>query len=125
MSWSHDEAAQRMGMPVHEILAVAEVGDCHVVTTHDGQRTVVTADGATEPYVEPVPDEDDEPGVDADGDGVVDDTNGDGAPDGTAEQVLAWVGDDAGRAATALATEQARDRPRSVLTAQLEKLVGE
>jgi hypothetical protein len=58
MSWSIDEAAQVMGMPPHEVLAVAEVGDCHVVTTHDGQHTLVTAEGKTSPLNEesaPVP----------------------------------------------------------------------
>lgn len=45
MSWSIDEAAQVMGMAPHEVLAVAEVGDCHVVTTHDGQHTLVTEEG--------------------------------------------------------------------------------
>lgn len=45
MSWSIDEAAQVMGMAPHEVLAVAEVGDYHVVTTHDGQHTLITKDG--------------------------------------------------------------------------------
>ncbi|SEB43515.1 hypothetical protein SAMN04489727_1720 [Amycolatopsis tolypomycina] len=45
MSWSIDEAAQVMGMAPHEVLAVAEVGDYHVVTTHDGQHTLVTEEG--------------------------------------------------------------------------------
>ncbi|RSD26354.1 hypothetical protein [Amycolatopsis eburnea] len=45
MTWSLDQAARVMGMPVHEVLAVAEVGNAHVVTTHDGQHTVITSDG--------------------------------------------------------------------------------
>lgn len=67
---------------------------------------------------EPEPDGDD-PGGDADEDG---------APpaeldiDGTAQQVLAWVGDDPDRAEEALAAEQAKDKPRSTLVKQLEKL---
>lgn len=52
------------------------------------------------------------------------DVDGDGVPDGTAAQILEWVGDDPGRAERALAAESARDRPRTVLTAALEKLVG-
>lgn len=44
--------------------------------------------------------------------------------EGTAAYVLAWVGDDPERAADALAAEQARDKPRSTLVKQLQKLVG-
>ena len=53
---------------------------------------------------------------------------GDGAggevPDGTADDVLGWVGDDPGRAAQALAVEEGRDHPRSTLVAKLRKAVG-
>lgn len=42
--------------------------------------------------------------------------------DGTATDVLSWVGDDPERAAEALAVEQAKDKPRSTLVKQLEKL---
>ena len=42
--------------------------------------------------------------------------------DGTAVDVLDWVGDDPERAAEALAAEQAKDKPRSTLVKQLEKL---
>ncbi|MGW4784226.1 hypothetical protein [Streptomyces sp. NPDC004230] len=41
---------------------------------------------------------------------------------GTAADVLAWVGDDPERAETALEQEQAKDRPRSTLVKQLEKI---
>lgn len=44
--------------------------------------------------------------------------------DGTAADVLAWVGDAPERAAEALAAEQAKDKPRSTLVKQLEKLAG-
>lgn len=40
----------------------------------------------------------------------------------TAADVLDWVGDDPERAAEALAAEQAKDKPRSTLVKQLEKL---
>ncbi|MFJ5973517.1 hypothetical protein [Streptomyces sp. NPDC093060] len=43
---------------------------------------------------------------------------------GTAADVLAWVGDDPERAAEALEAEQAKDKPRSTLVKQMEKLVG-
>jgi hypothetical protein len=55
-----------------------------------------------------------EPAVDVDGDGV---------PDGTAAQVLAWVDSDPDRAALALAAEQHRQPPRSTVVAALEKLI--
>lgn len=41
-------------------------------------------------------------------------------PEGTANEVLDWVGDDPARAQQALAAEQARDKPRSTLIAKLE-----
>ncbi len=44
--------------------------------------------------------------------------------DATAPDVLAWVGDDPERAAEALEAEQAKDKPRSTLVKQLEKLAG-
>jgi hypothetical protein len=44
--------------------------------------------------------------------------------DGTAADVLAWVGEDPDRAEEALAAEQAKDRPRSTLVKQLEKLAA-
>lgn len=42
--------------------------------------------------------------------------------DANAADVLAWVGDDPERAEEALASEQAKDKPRSTLVKQLEKL---
>lgn len=50
------------------------------------------------------------------------DVNGDGVPDGTAKDVLAWVGDDPARASLALEAEGRRETPRKTLTAELEKL---
>ncbi|MGW0626429.1 hypothetical protein [Streptomyces sp. NPDC002758] len=41
-----------------------------------------------------------------------------------AADVLAWAGEDPERAAEALAAEQAKDKPRSTLVKQLEKLAG-
>lgn len=42
----------------------------------------------------------------------------------TAAEVLAWVGEDPGRAGEAMAAEEARDKPRSTLIKQLAKLNG-
>ena len=52
------------------------------------------------------------------------DVNGDGVPDGTAKDVLGWVGDDPARATLALQAENAREKPRSVLVATLQKVAG-
>jgi hypothetical protein len=46
-------------------------------------------------------------------------------PDGTTEEVLAWVGDDKARAQKALDKEQKDDSPRVTLVEPLEKLVEE
>ncbi|MFD5509020.1 hypothetical protein ACFWIB_14755 [Streptomyces sp. NPDC127051] len=43
----------------------------------------------------------------------------------TAADILAWVGEDSERAAEALAAELAKDKPRSTLVKQLEKLAGD
>jgi hypothetical protein len=45
-------------------------------------------------------------------------------PDGGAKDVLAWVGDDPGRAREAADVEQARDKPRSTLLTDLAKIAG-
>jgi hypothetical protein len=46
-------------------------------------------------------------------------------PTGAAEEVLAWVGDDADRARRALAAEQGATKPRSTLVDKLGKLAGQ
>ena len=43
---------------------------------------------------------------------------------GTAAQVIDWVGDDPARAREALEAEQAKDKPRSTLVKKLEELAG-
>lgn len=53
------------------------------------------------------------------------DLDGDGVPDGTANQILDWVGEDKERAAAALAAEEAKgDAARSTLVAKLTKLAS-
>lgn len=44
--------------------------------------------------------------------------------DATAADILSWVGDDPDRAEEALAAERDKDKPRSTLVKQLERLVG-
>ena len=46
-------------------------------------------------------------------------------PAGTLEQVITWVGDEKGRAAAALAAEQAALKPRNSLIRQLVELAGQ
>ncbi|GAB3429850.1 hypothetical protein [Actinophytocola sediminis] len=133
-------ASWALGMKPSEVVDAAEVPDADppavVVQTHDGQRTLVTvhADDAVEvaPYDGPMPSgttegaqdnadngEDGEAGDQSDGDpSAVDEVP---VPDGNAEIVLAWVDQDAARAARALEVERA-GKGRTTLIAQLEKL---
>lgn len=127
MSLTPADAAVRLGVPEAEVAAVRDTIHGPVVTTTDGREYIVTdvgnlafyGDAPKEtafPVFVPAPVVDDEPAVDGDGDGV---------PDGSAKQVLAWVRDDRDRAAQALAAERSKgDDARSTLVAALEKLVG-
>ena len=45
-------------------------------------------------------------------------------PDGTAKEVLSWVGDDHPRAEMALKTEKGRETPRKGVISALEELLG-
>lgn len=69
------------------------------------------ATGAPVKEVDPVKDVDDR-------------TSDDGVPGGSTAEVLAWVGDDPGKAAQALAVEQGRSRPRSRLMETLQTLAA-
>ena len=109
------EAARLMGMKVSEVIDVEETANVIVVTTHDGVRTRLPGTGVVVavdelPAGEPAED-DDEP-------------DGDDVPDGSAKEVLAWVGEDSDRAIRALEAEERRESPRKVLMGQLEKVVG-
>lgn len=112
------QAAARLGMKAAEIIGVERAADAHVVTTHDGQRVRVTADGV-EPYREAPPTDAkmeppaEQPAPDGDVDQV---------PEGSAETVLQWVGDDPGRARLALEAEQAKASPRRGLVDRLQKV---
>jgi len=57
-------------------------------------------------------------------DGQGEEVKADRVPDGSAETVLNWVGNDKTKAERALDAEQRRERPRSTLIAALEKLKG-
>jgi glycerophosphoryl diester phosphodiesterase len=50
---STKDAAARLGMAVHEVVAVVPTEDGDVVVTHDGTKTLITADG--ELFFEPPP----------------------------------------------------------------------
>jgi hypothetical protein len=62
-------------------------------------------------------------GADTDVDGGIG-SGGDRVPGGAVEKVLAWVGDDPGKAARALAVERDKSRPRTGLIASLEALAA-
>lgn len=59
---------------------------------------------------------------DAPAEDYADEESADPVPDGSADAVLAWVGGDPVRASRAREAEQGRDRPRSTLLAQLDKV---
>jgi hypothetical protein len=121
------EAARLLGVAEHEILSVRHDAEgwwahhedmaSHVRTWRHIPGWQVASETASPPEEPASPPEEEAtgPAVDVDGDGV---------PDGTASQVLEWVGDDPARAALALAAEAARDKPRILLSAALEKLAG-
>lgn len=130
---------QVLGMKPSEIVAAVDISDTDrpkvVVQTHDGQRVLLTsADGVTfdvQPWDGPMPGElVGEHGPELQelpaGSVVVDGAavTGDEMPDGSVETVLAWVGDDAVRAALALEAERLREKPRTTLVAQLETLAS-
>jgi hypothetical protein len=54
-----------------------------------------------------------------------DDAADDDVPDGTVDDVMAWVGDDRARALRALTKEQAAKSPRRSLMDQLAKVIDE
>ncbi|MCK2242152.1 MULTISPECIES: hypothetical protein [unclassified Crossiella] len=125
MTQYHELAAHILGMKVSEITDVQRTASGQVVTTHDGQRTLITPEGQAVPltggellgeHSEPVPPAETDPA--ADGEEVDEDP----VPEGTAEEVLAWVGEDTERARLALEHEQARERPRVTLSKELERL---
>jgi hypothetical protein len=130
MSMTRQEAAQALGMKVREVTAVDSVDNGgHIVTTHDGQRTLITASGervaagdllVAGKTTTPQPDDDGDPAgkpartprrPSRGGKGKTDPPPApDGAdgqmPDGPADAIMAWVGDDQERAAAALAAHR-------------------
>lgn len=89
----------------------------YLVSTHspveplDDDARALLESPAGEPEVEQEPEDPQEPPEELD-------------INGTAADVLAWVGDDPERAETALEQEQAKDKPRSTLVKQLEKIAA-
>lgn len=129
------EAARRLGLADADVLGVETTGDGTKVTTRDGGDRLITEDAvlalidhpataqlrrheATEQTdeAEPADEQTDGPGKTPGEDGEV--------PDGTADAVLTWVGEDSERAQRALDAETGRDHPRSTLVDKLRKLAG-
>lgn len=89
-----------------DVVEVDEVLGGQLLTIKGHDFTEMPTDYQPEP---------DEPAVDLDGDGV---------PDGTANQVMQWVGEDKERALQALLAEKGRgNEARSSLIARLEKAI--
>jgi len=124
-----NEAAERIGMRPTEVLDVQELGEGHVVTTHDGQRVQITADGTVEPYdQEHAPQAwareigDNAAAAEASGEPIRPEMTERDVPTGDLEEVLAWVGTDPRRAALALQVESQRGDARADLLEMLETL---
>lgn len=126
-----NEAAARMGMKAGtEVVDVAETDDGHVVTTHDGQRTLIHSDGSmthgvADPDVEVVEEISDEEAAQIAA--YVDratEVGDDEVPDGTANEVLEWVGEDVDRAERALDVELHSENQRTTLVAKLSALLA-
>lgn len=140
MTQYHELAAHILGMKLSEIAGVTPADTGFVVTTHDGQHTLITHDGQTVPlaaqglFGEHGPEldltghaastDDTAPSVDQDGEDDADDADdAEEVPEGTIEEISQWVGEDPARAQRALDAERERAQPRSTLVAALDKLV--
>jgi hypothetical protein len=131
------EAGRMLGLADADVLGVQETEHGTKVAVRDGGDRLITAGGVfaltdhpatsglrrwrqAEPEVQPAADvEEPAPSTTpppADPPAEV--------PDGSVEDVMAWVGQDAERAAKALAVEESREHPRSTLAAKLRKLAA-
>lgn len=135
------EAARALGVAPSEVRDVEETQDgARVRMTNGAVRLITPGDGVfacddhpasahLRRWAEPVEETDEprlsEPEDEGEGEGQREgegEQQGDEVPDGTIEQVLAWVGDDQARAVRALDAEHAREKPRSTLVARLTEL---
>lgn len=124
---TREEAARVMGVSPREVSRVEETSHGVVVVMSSGAHRIIRDDGFYGTDNHPgnkhlrrfdVPDADPEPehaqrGTDSEAVHV---------PDGTVDEVLAWVGDDVGRALAALEHEKTRPQPRKSLIKRLEEL---
>lgn len=129
---TRDEAARVMGVATPEVTRVeAETEHGVVVAMSSGARRLIGDDGfyALDEHPAnthlrrfrfPVP----EVAPGEGGDQELDEGDPDGAqvPDGTVDEVLAWVGSDPERAIAAREHEQAKPSPRKSLIERLEKV---
>jgi hypothetical protein len=140
------EAARALGVADADVVEVAETENGTEVEVRDGGRRLIRDDGVYALGDHPAtrslrrwPDTETAPAPAAGADGPADadptaeaasdtpaasEADAESVPDGTAEDVLAWVGDDSDRAVAALEAEEKRDKPRGTLIAKLEKVVG-
>jgi hypothetical protein len=114
------EAGRALGLADADVLGVEETEGGTVVRVLDGSDRLVADDGVfaltDHPATAQLRRWHDEP------EAAAPERDGAELPDGTAEDVLTWVGDDRARAAEALAAEEGRDHPRSTLVSKLRKL---
>ncbi|GII88268.1 hypothetical protein Ssi03_62580 [Sphaerisporangium siamense] len=124
---TREEAARAMGVAPREVNSVTDTQDGAVALMASGARRLIGDDGyyALDDHADNAHlrraelTEPDIGGPDADGQ----DDAPEQVPDGTVEQVMTWVGEDAGRARAALEAEESRPSPRKSLITRLEELL--
>lgn len=135
---TREEAARVMGVAPREVSRVAVEAHGVTVVMSSGAHRLIGDDGVYATDDHPAnghlrrfhpPETDDGPvaeeldaviGQLVD-DGLVTETPADGVPEGTVEEVLAWIGDDPERALAALDAENARRPTRKSLIKRLEE----
>ncbi|OLE21671.1 MAG: hypothetical protein AUG49_21430 [Catenulispora sp. 13_1_20CM_3_70_7] len=121
-------AAALLGVPLREVRTVDE----NWIVTTDGGHYEVPDEGAsvlrwvrTNPKQTPPRFHPESAGPEDLDEGEPVDIDGDGVPDGTAKQIIEWVGEDPVRGKAALDAERAKGgSARTSLVAALEKLAG-
>jgi hypothetical protein len=146
------EAARTLGLADTEVLDAVETGDGTAVRVKDGSQRLITDDGVfaltdhpatsqfrrwegsdapvkaldearEEQVAEETPDINvDLPPASKEQLAAENEAAAGDVPDGNADAVLDWVGDDRDRARQALEVEQERDNPRSTLIGKLRKV---
>jgi hypothetical protein len=118
------EAARRLSVAEHEVVDVRTVDGRVEVLHHDMASHVESWRRVWQDVVEfALEAAQKQPERDSGVEGSPESGSGE-VPDGTRDDVLAWVGDDSDRAVAALEAEEQREQSRTTLIAALEKVIG-